>query len=347
MQDSAKAIAKDFNTTINRAATLVYTETAHAASMAQKEGFEELGVEEFEIVATLDNVTSEICQEMDGKHLPMSEFKAGVTAPPFHPNCRSVTAPYFEDSEEIFGVTERAARDPETGKTVYVDDMTYPEWKEKFVKNLDTKNIANSAKSDIMKTGSDVMALENQRYGRNKDTAINHNYIKSGEYRRKFDKATSNPKVNKSLYDCAKKALTHRSGTLLEDMYWIDGTTGKVIAKELDSTEPRKIKYSNSTKEKIESADAYSIVALHSHPSSMPPSADDFNSCYDNKYQIGFVSCHNGKLFAYTSEQKISKKLYEMYIENFIESGYTDYEAQIETLKKLIINHEIDFWEVE
>ena len=127
VQDSAKAIAKDFNTTVNRAATLVYTETAHAASMAQKAGFEELGVEEFEIVATLDNVTSEICQEMDGKHLPMSEFIAGVTAPPFHPNCRSVTAPYLDDEYiELTGDRTRAARDPETGKTVYVEKMTYP-----------------------------------------------------------------------------------------------------------------------------------------------------------------------------------------------------------------------------
>lgn len=28
--------------------------------------------------------------------------------------------------------------------------------------------------------------------------------------------------VNKTLYDCAKTALKHRSGTVFEDMYWID-----------------------------------------------------------------------------------------------------------------------------
>ena len=124
VQDSAQAIAKKFNTTANRAATLVYTESAPArgndraaiASQAQKDMFEELGVEEYEIVATLDNITSEICQTMDGKHLPMSEFKTGVTAHPFHPNCRSVTAPYFEDSEEIFGPIERRRKGPRNGQ---------------------------------------------------------------------------------------------------------------------------------------------------------------------------------------------------------------------------------------
>ena len=50
------------------------------------------------------------------------------------------------------------------------------------------------------------MALENQRYGRNKKTLVNKTYIESGEYKRKFDNATDDPLVNKALYDCAKTA---------------------------------------------------------------------------------------------------------------------------------------------
>lgn len=56
-----------------------------------------------------------------------------------------------------------------------------------------------------MKSGSDVVALENQRYGRNKSTLVNKTYVDSGEYKRKYDSATDNKEVNKSLYDCAKK----------------------------------------------------------------------------------------------------------------------------------------------
>ena len=32
----------------------------------------------------------------------------------------------------------------------------------------------------------------------------------------------------------AKEMLKHRSGTLYEDMYWIDGDTGEIVASALD-----------------------------------------------------------------------------------------------------------------
>jgi hypothetical protein len=106
------------------------TEQAYFHSVAQKEAFKELDVEEFEVVATLDSRTSDVCQDMDGQHFPMSQYEPGVTAPPFHVWCRSVTVPYFEDNF----TGERAARDEETGQTYYVpDSMKYKDWKEHFV----------------------------------------------------------------------------------------------------------------------------------------------------------------------------------------------------------------------
>ena len=88
---------------------------------------EELGVEEFEIIETLDGTTCEVCGELDGKHFPQSEYKIGVTVPPFHPWCRGCTAPYFADMK---GLSTRFARDVKTGKAYDVpNDMTYAEWK--------------------------------------------------------------------------------------------------------------------------------------------------------------------------------------------------------------------------
>ena len=127
--DAINAISKKFGTTKSNAGRLVMTEQAYFHSVAQKEAFNDLDVEEFEIVATLDNETSEICQEMDGKHFPMSTYEAGVTAPPFHPWCRSVTVPWFEDNY----TGERAARNAD-GETYYVpDNMTYKDWKKGMV----------------------------------------------------------------------------------------------------------------------------------------------------------------------------------------------------------------------
>ena len=87
------------------------------------------------------------------------------------------------------------------------------------------------------------MALEYQRYGRNKNTLINKSYIDGGSYRKKYDKLTDNAEVNKALYDSAKAALKHRSGTLFEDMYWIDGDSGQEIYSVTNSTKEQTIVY--------------------------------------------------------------------------------------------------------
>ena len=114
-----------------QAGRLVMTEQAFISSAAQKDAFNELDVEQFEIVATLDSRTSEICQDMDGKVYEMKDFEPGVTAPPFHCFCRSTTVPYFDDEWGRSG--DRAARDSE-GNTYYVpSDMKYKDWKKALV----------------------------------------------------------------------------------------------------------------------------------------------------------------------------------------------------------------------
>ena len=136
-QKAISNLARTLNTSKNNAGRLIMTEMAAVSSAAQKDCFKELDVEQFEIVATLDSKTSEICREMDGKHFPMSQYEIGVTAPPFHVWCRTVTVPYFED--DFGAVGQRAARG-EDGKTYYVPaDMTYMEWEQKFVKKKQTE----------------------------------------------------------------------------------------------------------------------------------------------------------------------------------------------------------------
>lgn len=188
------------------------------------------------------------------------------------------------------------------------------------------------------------MALEYQRYGRNKVTLVNKSYIDSGEYRKKFDNATENPQVNKTLYDCAKKALKHRSGTLYEDMYWIDGNTGKVVFSVTDSTTERGVLYTDTIRRKAKSNG--NLITIHTHPGSMPPSVSDLNSCFFNNYKTGFVACHNGKVFGYNSNEAINERLYSMYIQKFLNDGYNDFDAQMNTLLHLSQNYKINIWEV-
>lgn len=344
-QKAIDSIAKKMNTSKYNAGRLVMTEEAYFSSAAQKDCFDDLGVEEYEVVATLDSHTSDICRSMDGKHFPMSEYKAGVTAPPFHVFCRSTTCPWFADD---FGeVGERAARG-EDGKTYYIPaDMTYGEWEKTFVEGGDKsglKEVDKIEKDGIIKAGSDNLALENQRYGRDKSTLVNKTYIDSGEYRNKFDKIAENKNVSRTLYAKAKEMLKHRSGTMYEDMYWIDVKTGDIIASALNEKLKSSVTYSESIKKAI--SEKTNIIAMHTHPHSFPPSAADFNSAYLHGYKKAVVLCHDGKVFQYYSGEEISIKLCEIYIQDFIDEGYTEYEAQIKTLEKLKENYDIDFWEV-
>lgn len=140
------SLAKAMRTSRSQAGRLIMTESAFFGSEARKDSFQELGVEQYEIVATLDSSTSEICREMDGKVFPMSEYAPGATAPPFHVWCRTTTVPAFGDEFDHIG--ERAARDSETGKTYYVPaDMTYKEWKEKYVKEFCQKETRQKKQS--------------------------------------------------------------------------------------------------------------------------------------------------------------------------------------------------------
>lgn len=157
-QKAIDEIARKMNTSKTNAGRLVMTEEAFFSSAAQKDCFTELDVEQFEIVATLDSHTSDICRGMDGKHFKMSEWKVGETAPPFHVHCRSTTIPYFDD--EFDAVGERAARNEETGKTYFVPgNMTYKEWDKAFVQG-DKSDLQEINPDDTIKTEEQNFDIE-------------------------------------------------------------------------------------------------------------------------------------------------------------------------------------------
>lgn len=147
-QKAIDSLAKKMGTSKSNAGRLVMTEQAYFSSAAQKDCFNDLDVEEYEIVATLDSHTSDICRSLDGKVFKMSDYKPGATAPPFHVYCRSTTAPHFKDN---FDAGERAARGAD-GKTYYVpDDVTYSEWKKAFVDG-DKSGFAEVQKNHFSRT---------------------------------------------------------------------------------------------------------------------------------------------------------------------------------------------------
>ena len=132
----AKTIAQKMNAAEYAASRLAQTEITRIITESDKDTFAEMDIDEVEIVGTLDGHTCGTCGDMDGNHMPRSEVHAGTTAPPFHPNCRCVIVPYYGDE---FRDEYRIMRDPETGKSKIVENMTFKEWKEKYLRNEKTQ----------------------------------------------------------------------------------------------------------------------------------------------------------------------------------------------------------------
>lgn len=131
-------IQKRFNVSFSNARRLVETETAYVQEKGMLDTYEALDVEQYQILAVLDMKTSDICRHLDKKVFDKKDAKPGITVPPFHCYCRSTTTPYIDGITDGTGDT-RAARDPVTGKTVFVEsDLSYEEWYNKYVKNTDT-----------------------------------------------------------------------------------------------------------------------------------------------------------------------------------------------------------------
>lgn len=144
LQRTTKQFAERMGVSESRAATLIHTESAHAAAEATAKGYKETGVSEYQFDASLDLKTCAVCGALDGKTFPVSVRETGVSYPPIHPRCRCTTVPVTE----FDAGGQRAARNPETGKTEYVDQgMTYEDWYEKYVAG---ESVEKSPESAIM-----------------------------------------------------------------------------------------------------------------------------------------------------------------------------------------------------
>ncbi len=121
----AKQLTDQFALKEYEAARIIRTEATRVASMSEAAAYRTAGLEEYEILVTLDERTCSICGPMDGHVEKVEDMEPGVTAPPFHPNCRCTTIGHYEDG--LIDET-RIARD-EDGNPIHVDgSMTWEEW---------------------------------------------------------------------------------------------------------------------------------------------------------------------------------------------------------------------------
>lgn len=130
----ARSLEKDFDLAEGQAERLIQTESAFFIEAATLKSYEETGVDEYKIIATLDYKTSEICRSMDGKVFSRKDAVTGVNYPPFHCRCRTTTVP-LTGYEDMFEPGERVARNADGDIYYVLEDMTYPEWYKKYVES--------------------------------------------------------------------------------------------------------------------------------------------------------------------------------------------------------------------
>ena len=140
----AARVSEKMNASYKNAVRLVQTEHSYCMNEASKYTYEDLNIEKYEFLATLDSRTCNDCAKLDGKVFNTKDAITGLNYPPMHPNDRCTTVPYYEDDED----DTRFARDKD-GKRIEVPaNMTYEEWAKKYI-NKDYVN--NSNIEDIIK----------------------------------------------------------------------------------------------------------------------------------------------------------------------------------------------------
>ena len=129
---ASKQLGSKYNSTVR----LVRTEYNLILNDATAQGYKEAGIDRYQILATLDSRTSDICREMDGEIFKVKEKEVGINYPPFHPNCRTTTIPYFEP-DEFDTEIEQYIKDEDGYKHRIEDETDYLKWKNALKKNKD------------------------------------------------------------------------------------------------------------------------------------------------------------------------------------------------------------------
>ena len=100
VRSMAAELSKKYNVARARAQTLIRTDGTAIVNRSAIKRYEESGLKYYRISVHLDNRTTEICRAIakENKLYKIDEFETGVTAPPFHYNCRSAVIP---DEDEL------------------------------------------------------------------------------------------------------------------------------------------------------------------------------------------------------------------------------------------------------
>lgn len=248
---------------------LMRTELARVQTEAQKQSLERNGFDEYTFISN-ERGTCEACSGLDGKHFKVKDMQPGLNAPPMHPNCRCSTAAY-EDSEEYEAWLDYLSKGGTTA-----------EWEKINVIRKTTES--GKYLSDAHRVGTNDVDL---------------NFIKSNEFRNKFNRITNNTAVNDTLRKYAEAMLTHRNGTDGEDLYIIDSQTGKLLLRKIAGRDALGVEVGKKEVADLKQKHYGKMIGIHNHPTNIPPTGSDFGAAGYRGYEFGVVVTHSGQVFKY------------------------------------------------
>lgn len=178
--------------------------------------------------------------------------------------------------------------------------------------------------------------------------SVNFDVINSAEYRKKFDGISGDTATDNLICQKSRDILTHRNNSYCEDMYLIDTISQKVVGVQTHSKLPQEVVYNDSLKSALKKHPPNTLISIHNHPESKPPSGSDFYSCGIRKYKKGIICCHNGDVYVYqTGKKPFTAVLFDKTVDKYKRMPYNmnEKDAYITTLKQFEKDYGIK-WEM-
>lgn len=158
--------------------------------------------------------------------------------------------------------------------------------------------------------------------GKDDNAIADMEYINSQAYADKFKGKYANEQVENAVVSACRQIIKNRDGTFYEEAYFIDARTGKTVSY-VKGKQKNGIEMSDELKKHLTNAPEKSIIMIHNHPNSTPPSTEDFVTAAGYKSCFEAVSCgHNGNVYAFRDVYNAQGKVLGTIVKNGKEVPY-------------------------
>lgn len=210
--------------------------------------------------------------------------------------------------------------------------MSYDERKklqEEFIANDDRAWEKELDAANRAKAGIDVpLEQEIPRTANLAPLCVDEKMISSNAYKKLlYYGVDETPKVRRRVRDSILKIMNHRNGTDYEDLYFINATTGKVLASTKGKTEGQ-CGPTELMKKMLSESEENTIIGIHNHPRNSAPSVPDILAAVERGYKYGIVVCHDGTVYKYKIIGQINRAFAESFLAFFQRREYIGYDAE-------------------